>query len=110
MDELFQACVAFAILLVLLSVLVTIPTGRLDPLLCVRPVGRYLLRLPARACRQASRLCYHWARASWRQAGRSPWYTSAALATLSAALGFGGFLFSIPADILGAFGASVKKS
>ncbi len=107
MNELFQAFISCAVMLALLGVLITLPSGKVDSFFLLRPVGRYLFRMPARACRQMSKLCYHWSRTTWRQASRSPWYMSVALATLSAALGIIGFVLSIPADILG---TSVKRS
>jgi hypothetical protein len=61
--------------------------------------AKWLRKGSARMFRAISRQLYRWARDIRRTRGR--WYVRPALLLLSLPLGIGGFLTSIPAEILG---------
>ena len=64
-----QTITAITVMLVLLSILISMPRvmmgHKLDPLLLIRPIGRWFMRLPARNFRNASNLLYRWGRQLW---------------------------------------------
>lgn len=75
-----------------------------DPLILVRPFGKWGAKIPGRFLRYLSRACLRGSRNLWRRAGRASVPGAMILGPISIVLGISGFLLSIPADILGTKG------
>ena len=86
-----------------LSVVVSPMIGRrLDPFFLVRPIARWIIRLPARTFRWLSQLFNRWSGLAWKRANRTQSVPlKLTLYLTSAALGTTGMLLTIPAELLG---------
>ncbi|KKT93469.1 MAG: hypothetical protein UW94_C0006G0039 [Parcubacteria group bacterium GW2011_GWA2_45_14] len=103
MLEALTPILALLLTLYALSVVVSPMIGRrLDPFFLARPIARWMIRLPARACRWLSKLFDRWSGLAWKRANRTQFVPlKITLYLTSAALGMTGMLLTIPAELLG---------